>query len=260
MRHMEKQNPCLIVSGAGGQGVTLLTQLLFEARIASSSEQQLAAVMAAEPGERSTLGQLYARTIDFPVIVGIADAFVLADATGPSFDPLGNLLKHGDVLVDVSSAAWPTLVQWADASLSENSSRAVDLLVVVSTADRSLRRAITILRDAEALRPLLGICKIGVVFNEAHGPFGHEGPALKALRGQIETKGYPIIEIEHSYVYALDDSVSIGRLKASDWETFKKLPGHNEGVKSLDHYDLIQAWIKKSIEAVAAAGFAPTAA
>ena len=108
------------------------------------------------------------------------------------------------------------------------------------------------------MRPLLGICKIGVVFNEAHGPFGHEGPALKALRGQIEANGYPVIEIEHSYVYALDDSVSIGRLKASDLEAFRRLRSYREDLNSLDHHNLMQAWIASAIEAIAAAGFAPT--
>lgn len=254
----------IVANRTGGQGKTVVTQLLYEGLRQAGVPVKLASVDSdAGSAQRSKLGGLYPETKDLPISAKLSD---VADedpsASLRHWDAVGALLRERNTVIDLGANVVGSLLNWAQMSLEASAMRGkpLNFLVVVTAQEKSAADAIAVLKDIEETREAIEIGKIGVVFNEGLGKFERSGAQMSALRALIAEKGYASIEIGRGMIKAVDAGVSIGRLgtmTSAEYQSVMELEYDTTAIRELR---LAQAWIKKSIEAVAAAGFAPTAA
>lgn len=254
---------CIVANRTGGQGKTVVTQLLYEALREGGVPAKLASVDTdARSAERSKLGGLYPETKDLPISADLADVAEEDPSVAlRHWDAFGALLRERNTVIDLGANVIGSMLRWAQMSLQASAMRGkpLNFLVVVTAQEKSAADAIAVLNEIEATRGALEIGKIGVVFNEGLGKFERAGPNLTALRALIAEKGYAAIEISRGMIKAVDAGVSIGRLRTIEPADYQKAMELEFDTAANRELWLAQAWIKKSIEAIRAAGFAPAA-
>lgn len=254
---------CLVGNRTGGQGKTLVTQLLAEALNDAGVQATLASVDSVHGEERSKLGALYPGAIDLAVAADIGEAAVEGDAMAglKHWDGFIDVLRRKNVVIDIGANVWPPIAQWAGVSKPSRfiRGRPLNVLVVMTAQDTSIQDGLVMLRQVEAAAEDLNVGRVGVVLNQHGGKFEESDANVKALRAYIAERNLPTIDLTRGHVKATDMGVSIARLRKMDGSEYHKVRSSESEVAAWRELDFAQAWIEKAIAAFRAAGFAPAA-
>ncbi len=255
---------CIIANRTGGQGKTLVSQLLYEALREGGVPARLAAVDSeAGSTDRSKLGRLYPETRDLAIAVDLAE---LVDAEGvralEHWDAFGQMLREHNMVIDVGANVIGAMLRWAQVTRPGRvmAGRPMNFLVVVTAQETSAADAVAVLDEIEATRSSLVIGQVGVVMNEGLGKFERSGPKADALQKLIADKGYPVVKVSKGHVKAVEAGISLGRLHGMAFEEYQRLMDLESQFAAMRDCDLANAWLDRSIAALAAAGFAPAKA
>lgn len=254
---------CLVGNRTGGQGKTLVTQLLAEALSDAGVQATLASVDTAHGDTRSKLGALYSGAIDLAVAADIGEAAAEGDSMAGlrHWDGFVDVLRRKNVVIDIGANVWPPIAQWAEVSKPSRfiRGRPLNVLVVVTAQDSSIRDGLVMLSQVEAAAEDLNVGRVGVVLNQHGGKFEESDANVKALRAYIAERNLPTIDLTRGHVKATDMGVSIARLRKMDGSEYHKVRSSESEVAAWRELDFAQAWIEKAIAAFRAAGFAPAA-
>lgn len=246
--------PSYIVCGAaGGQGTTLVAQVLYEALREGGQPAKLAGVHFTEEEEPSHIAMLYPDALDVKISLMAAR------------EDSRKLFEQMDEIDDVLAAAEPAVVDlggnikylfssWARASCGpELAERPMDVLLVVQPVESALQSALHGLPQLEEARAGFGAGRTAMVLNGRLSDF-EDMPSFKALCAVVERDQITVIALDRFDPMLIHQGWSIGALRRS---TVDEVVAGGAGleVTRMRAFDMTLAWVSRSIAAFRAAGF-----
>ena len=264
LRRAQESWSCMVATRTGGQGKTLVSQLLYEALRDSGVPAKLASVDTdGRAGERSKLGLLYPDVRELAIGADLADVMRSGGMEAVThWDTFEQLLRERNIVIDVGANVIGSLLRWAKITSPAEliRGRPMNMLIVVTAQEKSAIDAMTTLSEIEATRGEMDIGRVGVVMNEVHGKVDRPGEHMAALQRMVAEKGYPVIGVAKGWAQAVDEGVSLSRLRTMKWEDYRKVRGHEFDTAASRELKFAKLWVDEAIAALRQAGFAPTKA
>jgi len=250
---------CIIANRTGGQGKTLVAEVLLHALTTSGVRVVPAAIdTAVETGGRSKLGRRYPEVQDYAISADIGEVATDGAKALLHWEEVVELFKQRNVAVDLGANVVHELlkfVQMSDISPIMRG-RPVNFLVVTTAQDNAIGDAIATLAEIEKARGAMELGKIVVVLNEFHGQFGGADGNTAALRNLISAKGYATVTIGKCLFSQLDKGGSLKDLLEIDAEAFER----RYGVKTMTairEVGELSKWVAAAVDQFRAAGIVP---
>lgn len=134
MHGISKMENFLIATRAGGQGRTLVAQLLgFAGLVGHGSLQRVTVEIPPNSRARSKLARALPHTIDIPVSAPFSQIVEVGARAVSHFDMLGELLEKCGAVVDVGANALPIILHWLQATGETGSLDLAPINLVIPT-------------------------------------------------------------------------------------------------------------------------------
>lgn len=168
--------PAILVGNrTGGQGKTLISQMLHYGHILGQRPITAISADSAKAGGESKLGRLLGKgnVVELGTGANMSDVREDHHEAVRYWDQLGEHLYDGNCVIDLGANILPLIFQWAKernaARLLKNKS--IALVVPVTAQAQSISDAIEMLQLSDASQAWLPIKQRYVVLNEYHGTF-----------------------------------------------------------------------------------------
>ncbi|HRY01744.1 MAG TPA: hypothetical protein P5256_01360 [Beijerinckiaceae bacterium] len=259
MSEETKQHPgCgrsyVVCGAAGGQGTTLVAELLYEALREGGTPAKLAGVHFTEDECRSHIAMLYPEALDVKI------SLMAVRENGLT------LLGQMDEIDDVMAAADPAVIDlgsgfadlfsiWARETCgTELVPRPMDVLLVARPQEHALQAALRMLPQLEEARGRFGAGRTALVLNGLQEEF-EDMPSFRTLCAVSERDGIPLVALDTFDPMLINQGWSIGALRRSDVD--QVVAAGSGDVARMRAFDMTRAWISRSTAALRAAGVGP---
>ena len=184
----ERLQSLLVGTLTGGQGKTLIVQLLAYAAYLQNYEFKFVSVDSVDDGSSGTtstskLARVLPGVHQIAIAASLSDVLKTSDAAITHWDGLGEFLADGNCLVDLGANVPPAIFQWAAVSEQGHLFQPMTLIIPVTRQTQSAADAIAVMDEATELRQHFPIQRIVVAYNDVHGIVGDDtGPDFVELR------------------------------------------------------------------------------
>lgn len=186
---MKNVGSVVVGTRTGGQGKTLITQLLYGAAQATGRRLTLVSADSVDDGPAKA-GSKLAAIIDGVHEVAVAPPMenVLQSGTAvlAHWDRLGEFLEAGDALIDLGANVLGSVCGWARTSKIGAMLQPVTIVLPVTCQAQSAADAVAVLADLVEIGEDLPVAHKVIVFNNVHGPVSTaSGASFDELRRMI---------------------------------------------------------------------------
>ncbi|GHE73313.1 hypothetical protein GCM10019059_36120 [Camelimonas fluminis] len=255
----------LVGNRTGGQGKTLLTQLIHYGYTLEKVDLKVAAAdtdaASADGFKSSKLGSILrdVEVEELGIGAGLNAVQSNQHVAVQYWDRLGELLLEGGWVVDLGANVIPMVFQWAAARkagklLSEN---APMLVVPVTAQPQSLSDALGVFQNAARVAENLPFSEKVMVLNEYHGAFDENAREFKTIR---ELGRVRIVTVKRANVEIWEKiesrRFSIERLLNMSVQDYVREFGVSVFAAS-GSLSALTDWVMESLDALQAAGVVP---
>lgn len=255
----------LVGNRTGGQGKTLLTQLIHYGHTLEKVDLKVAAAdtdaASADGFKSSKLGSILrdVEVEELGIGAGLNAVQSNQHVAVQYWDRLGELLLEGGWVVDLGANVIPMVFQWAAARkagklLSEN---APMLVVPVTAQPQSLSDALGVFQNAARVAENMPLSEKVMVLNEYHGVFDENARELKMIRDMGRVR---IVTVKRANVEIWEKiesrRFSIERLLNMSVQDYVREFGVSVFAAS-GSLSALTDWVMESLDALQAAGVVP---
>jgi hypothetical protein len=182
----------LVGTRTGGQGKTLILQLLAHAAYLQNCDFNIVSVDSVDDGSSGTpstskLGRVLTGVHQIAIAAPLSEVIKTGKSAITHWDGLGELLAEGNCLVDLGANVLPSVFQWAGVSEQGCLFQPMTLIIPVTRQTQSAADAIAVMEEATELRQHFPIQRIVVAFNDVHGKVADDpGPDFIELRKRVQ--------------------------------------------------------------------------
>lgn len=251
----------MVAQRTGGQGKTLIAQLLYDAAKLAGWQPTLVSADSVNDGQsqaRSKLSTILDGVIELAVAPPIADVMESGLNVVAHWDQLGAILEKGNALIDVGANVLPSVANWARVSQCADMKPLV-LVVPVTCQAQSAADAVALITDLAEIADYFPVKKTVICFNDVHGRAETAaGPSFDELRRMIakgDLVGCQIKKcVSEIWAYAEADKIRLSTLAAMAPEEYVSRYGVTKYAGSRGR-QMLTAWRQESLAALADAIF-----
>ena len=256
----------MVAQRTGGQGKTLIAQLLFDAARLAGWQPTLVSADSVNDGQsqaRSKLSTILDGVYELAVAPPIADVMESGLNVVAHWDQLGAILEKGNALIDLGANVLPAVANWARVSQCGDM-KPIVLVVPVTCQAQSASDALAIITELAEIVDYFPVRKTVIVFNDVHGRAATAaGPSFDELRRRIakgDLVGCQIKKcVSEIWAYAEADKIRLSALAAMAPEEYVSRYGVTKYAGSRGR-QMLAAWRQGSMAALAEAIFPSKAA
>lgn len=260
----------LIGNRTGGQGKTLLSQLLYFGLKDEPFETEFFSADTTDSGiSQSKLGRLLPSVKELGIGASLSEIEGDGEAAIEHWDEIGGVLKRNNAVIDVGANVLPQILEWGEkrqVGMIFEKLHPVILLVPVTTQRQSVVDAIYVIDQALKLQEKGGIQfeRIVIVFNEVWGKFEDIDDKDDELKKLIYYKdkalaGSVLIDkcISPVWKFAEAHFIPIHKLAVMGGDGYSASFGFNE-FKANGAYISFVSWARLQIKRLRDAGLLPS--
>lgn len=255
--------PAILVGNrTGGQGKTLISQLIHCGYAYSGKPIDAVSADSSEAGASSKLGRILGNVQELGIGANISSVMENQHEAVRYWDQLGKRLLGGNCVIDLGANILPLIFQWAE---QRNARRVlkgtpIALVIPVTAQAQSLADAVEMLqasREAE-----LPISNRYIVLNEYHGSFDRllDNPDYAAITKAARSHPTTVIKLPKAKVEVWDQIEAknlsfekLGRMAHPEWQKEFDI---NPFAASGSDIAYIK-WVRGALEAFESAGLVP---
>jgi len=255
--------PAILVGNrTGGQGKTLISQLIHCGYAYSGKPIGAVSADSSEAGVSSKLGRILGNVQELGIGANISSVMENQHEAVRYWDQLGKRLLQGNCVIDLGANILPLIFQWAEQRNAHRVLRgkSIALVIPVTAQAQSLSDAADMLQAS--YHSELPISECYIVFNEHHGSFDRlkDHPDYKAITRPDPSRSKTLVELPKANVEVWDQieakNISfekLGRLAHPEWETVFDVNPFEASGADIAYIN----WVVKALEAFEGAGLIP---
>lgn len=257
-------NPAIMVGNrTGGQGKTLISQLIHYGHQLAESPIVPVSADTAEEKEKSKLGSILSGVVELGTGAQMSAVRSNQHSIVQYWDRIGELLMGGNCVIDLGANVLPIVFQWAQERQAGKLlvDKEIVLVVPVTAQRQSIEDCLGVFQHADRVRHSLPFSRRVVVLNECHGTFGPAETDYKMKRlSALKASGVEFLTITKANVEIWEQIETLGLsleqvVHMSLEESAAKFEINQ--FAALGALDALQAWVDDNLETLVCAGLVP---